>query len=107
MGKKQMIGSVISITILVLATSYLAENRVLWVMLLLLNFPIYRSFAGILFRDSEHMKWSLQNILHSDSIRSTDDEVWAGYYGWLFIALCLAVVTAEYKIISWLFIDPK
>ena len=96
-----MIGSLLNITIVILATSYLAENTILWIILLLLNIPVYLFFAKSLFQNSKDMIWSLGNILGSETIRATKEEQWAGYHGWVFLAVCLATVTAEYKLIIW------
>ena len=96
-----MIGSLLSITIVVVATSFLAKNTILWIILLLLNIPVYFVFAKKFLQNSKDMNFSLDNLFHSETIRATEDESWAGYYGWVFIALCLAVVTTEYKLISW------
>ncbi len=97
-----MLGLILNVFIVSIATAFLAQNTVLWILLLALNVPIYLVFAKIFFSTFDEMKWSLGNLLHSDSIKATPDEEWAGYHGWVFLAVCLAVVTAEYKLISWL-----
>ncbi len=97
-----MLGLILNVLIISIATAFLAKNTVLWIMLLGLNVPIYLVFTKIFFSSFDEMKWSLNNLLHSDSIKATSDEEWAGYHGWVFLAVCLAVVTAEYKLIMWL-----
>ncbi len=87
---------------MIVATSFLAENTILWIILLLLNIPVYFVIAKTFFQNSKDLFFSLDNLFHSETIRATEEESWAGYHGWVFIALCLAVVTAEYKLISWL-----
>ncbi len=100
-GHKFMPGLLLNVFIVAAVSSYLAQNTILWIALLLLNVPIYLGFARVFFSGSEDAKWSLGNLLHSDSIKATEDETWAGYRGWVYIAVCLAIVTAEYKAISW------
>ncbi len=97
-----MLGLIFNVLIISIATAFLAQNTVLWVLLLGLNIPIYLMFAKAYFSSFDEMKWSLDNLLQTDSIKATPDEEWAGYRGWVFVAVCLAVVTAEYKLITWL-----
>ncbi len=97
-----MAGLILNLVIIIVGTAYLAENTALWLVLLALNVPVYWFIASGFFASFDGLKWSLQNLFHGETMKATDDEEWAGYHGWAFIVTCLALVTAEYKLIGWI-----
>ena len=98
-----MLGTVFNIIIVIAATTYLAQHKILWLVLLAVNTPLYLAFSAVFFKGSEDARWSLNNIFHGETMRASEDEEWAGYKGWVYIAMCLALVAAEYKLIIWMF----
>lgn len=97
-----LVGSILNICIIVGASLFLVEHKLLWSVLLVLNIPTYWIFAKMAFKRAEDCLWSLSNLFHGESMIATEDETWAGYRGWLLVGISLAIVTAEYKLVAWL-----
>ena len=97
-----MIGTILNLSIIVGASLFLVDRPLIWSLILLLNVPTYWVFARMFFRSSEDCLWSLSNLFHGESMIATGEETWAGYRGWLLVGISLAIVTAEYKLATWL-----
>ncbi len=97
-----MIGTILNISIIVGASMFLVDHKLLWLMVLVLNLPTYWILARKFFKSAEDCLWALSNLFHGESMIASEDETWAGYRGWLLVGIILAIVTAEYKLIGWL-----
>ncbi len=97
-----MIGTILNLSIIVGASLFLVDHQLIWSAILLVNIPTYWVFARMFFQSSEDCLWSLSNLFHGESMIATEDETWAGYRGWLLVGISLAIVTAEYKLVTWL-----
>ena len=97
-----MIGTILNLSIIFGASLFLVDRPLIWSAILLLNIPTYWVFARMFFRSSADCLWSLSNLFHGESMIATGDETWAGYRGWLLVGISLAIVTAEYKLATWL-----
>ena len=95
-----MIGAIIIIIPIIVGTSYLAEHTTLWLTLLALNAPVYWIVANTLYSNTDELLWSIENIFGDGD--DSEDGLFAGLYGWFYLGGCLAVVTAQYKLLSWL-----
>ena len=97
-----MIGTILNLGIIIGASLFLADHRLIWLVVLVVNLPTYWVFARMLFNSAEDCVWALSNLFHGESMIASEDETWAGYRGWLLVGISLAIVTAEYKLIVWL-----
>ena len=97
-----MIGTILNLGIIIGASLFLADHRLIWLVVLVVNLPTYWVFARMLFNSVEDCVWALSNLFHGESMIASEDETWAGYRGWLLVGISLAIVTAEYKLIVWL-----
>ena len=97
-----MIGTILNLGIIIGASLFLVDHRLIWLVVLAINLPTYWIFARMLFNSVEDCVWALSNLFHGESMIASEDETWAGYRGWLLVGISLAIVTAEYKLIVWL-----
>lgn len=95
---------IINILVLFLASLYLAQHKLLWFLLFLLNLPIAYFISQFFYPTPEQLKQSLSHIFKGADLSQAEDERQMGLYGWLFVATCLALLTIQYKTISWLII---
>ena len=80
----------------------LADNPVVFITLTLINLPLYRVAAIEYFGTEDHAKDSMSTV-GGNEFDGTDEEQWLNIKGLFFIAICATIVTAQYKLLTWLF----
>ncbi len=83
---------------------FLASYTWVWIFLFILNIPVYLFVGKRFFEIESDFIFSLSNAFNGDPPSPmSPEEVEAGWKGQFYLICCAAMVTTEYKLITYLF----
>ncbi len=99
-------GVLLTLAVITGACYFLADNPLLWLGLAVINLPLHLLIARIFYSTREELLFSLNNVFNGEFMWRTHEENEAGVIGIIYLLGCCAIVTAEYKLISFILSPP-
>lgn len=96
-----VVGAALPVIMLVIVGCLVTDHPWLWLVFVLVNYPIYVWIVSRLFADVHETLYNLGNIFHGEAETPREEEIIAGYKGALYLIFCAAIATSEYKFFAY------